>query len=48
MEFESEEPSHGALSTGSQPFKSLVYQYPLVTAYTKRGGIHEADTGTCT
>lgn len=47
MEFESEEPFHGALPAGSQPFKSLVYEYLLVTAYTGRDGIHETDAGAC-
>ncbi len=41
-----EEPSHGDFPRSAKTLKSLVNQYALVRAYTQRGGIHKADTGT--
>ncbi len=48
MQLESEEPSHGAFAPLGNSLESLVNEYTLVTAYTQRGGIHEADAGACT
>ena len=48
MQLESEEPSHGAFAPLGKSIESLVNEYALVTAYTQRGGIHEADASACT
>ena len=44
MQFESEEPTHWALSSLSYAFEYLVYVYPLVSADTKWRAVNKADS----
>ena len=45
VQFEAEEPSHGTFSTLRKFLEGFMNQYALSSAYTQRGGIHKADTG---
>ena len=48
MQFEFEEPTLRTFPTCFQTFKSLMYMYSLVPAYSQWRGIHKTNYGTCT